>query len=223
MVAPFSCFLWDVDGTILDTASLIAETQNYAFLKYFGRTLSPEENRALNGLPVKQLIRHFGPLESFGVDEEEIIRDIVTYYRANNHRETPLEEVIMLVREGKRRAIPTAVVTSKKREELNDTLERLRLSPYLDCQITSDDVTRGKPDPEGIFQALAHLAIPTDQLAHVVFIGDTVYDMQAAHAAGIKAIAVTWGAASKEALLAEEPAYLCQTPADLRRVLFDGL
>jgi HAD superfamily hydrolase (TIGR01549 family) len=144
----------------------------------------------------------------------------IDYYEANRHRERILMDVVALVIEGKKRGLPTALVTSKNHEELANTLPRLGIADYIDLAVTADDVTHPKPDPEGLRHALAHFAVSAKRLSEAVYIGDTVHDMRAARRAGVRGIGVLWGAATRAMLETESPFLLCETPDDLRRFLF---
>jgi pyrophosphatase PpaX len=67
---------------------------------------------------------------------------------------------------------------------------RLPLRDFFDVIVTADDTERHKPDPEPILFALAQLdAAPAD----AAYVGDSPFDVGAARAAGVHAIAVTWG------------------------------
>ncbi len=209
-----------MDGTLIETTGLITESLDHIYRKHFGRTLPYEELRALIGTPLKKQIRVFGDLETWGVDEQAITADFIAYYEAHRSRERILQDVVAVLIEGKRRGFPTALVTSKNLEELTNTLPRLGIADFVDTAINADDVARPKPDPEGLRLALRRLNIPPEHLSAACYIGDTIHDMRAARAAGIRAIGVTWGAAPRALLAAECPGFLCDTPDELRRALF---
>ena len=214
-----SCLLWDCDGTLIDTTSLIVESLDFIYQKHFARTLPEAELRALIGTPLKKQIRVFGELEALGVAEEAITEDFITYYEAHRSQERILEEVIAVLQEGKRRGFPTGLVTSKNDAELANTLPRLDIAAYLDVAITADNVIHPKPAPEGILLALQQLAIPQEMFSQAVYIGDTIHDMQAARAAGVQGIGVTWGAATHAQLSAESPVAICDIPQELHTLL----
>jgi pyrophosphatase PpaX len=222
MIETLPCLLWDVDGTMVDTTSLIAAALDFIYQKYFHRTLPYDERRALIGTPLKKQIRVFGDLDTLGVNEAAITEDFIRYYEAHRDQERILESVTAILIEGKRRGLPTALVTSKNREELTNTLPRLGIANYVDVAITADDVSQPKPYPEGLLLALDRLGIPAEQAPQAVYIGDTVHDMRAAKAAYVRGIAVIWGAAPRTSLIAEAPAFLCDTPEQLRHLLFSA-
>jgi HAD superfamily hydrolase (TIGR01509 family) len=145
--------------------------------------------------------------------------DFIAHYESQKSRERILTPVVALLIEGKKRGLPTALITSKNREELNNTLPRLEIADYVDLAVTADDVAHPKPDPEGLLQALKRLGATA---ASAVYTGDTVHDMRAARGAGVRGIGVTWGAASRPLLEKERPTAICDTVDELRAVLFGG-
>lgn len=217
-----TCLLWDVDGTLVDTTTLITDALDHVYQKFYHRTLSLDERRAIIGTPLKKQVRVFGDPEQFGTDEQTVIEDFIVYYEAHRDRERVLDDVTALLIEGKQRGLPTGLVTSKNREELDNTLPRLGIADFIDLAITADDVAHPKPDPEGIRTALLRFGLAGDHAANACYIGDTVHDMRAAKAAGVRPIAVTWGAAPRHSLEDEQPVALCDTPTTLRQLLFQA-
>jgi HAD superfamily hydrolase (TIGR01549 family) len=212
-----AALIWDVDGTLTDTTALIIESLDFTYRRHFGRTLHESELRALIGTPLKIQIRVFGDPEALGVDPQAAMDDFVQHYERNKARERILEPVIALLIRGKREGFPTALVTSKNHEELDNTLPRLQIADYVDFAITADDVRNPKPDPEGLEMALARFGILGRS---AFFIGDTVHDMRAARCAGVCGIGVTWGAATRAQLEQERPVAICDTPQELELFLF---
>ena len=213
------CLLWDVDGTLTDTTSLIAESLDFTYQKHYKRTLPYEDLRALIGTPLKKQIRVFGEPESLGANSQDVMDDFISYYEQNKFRERILKPVIAILIEGKSRGLPTALVTSKNQEELQNTLPRLAIAEYVDFAVTADDVTHPKPDPEGLLKALRRFQVRPER---AYYIGDTVHDMRAAKSAGVRGVGVTWGAASRTMLESEAPYHICDTPEQLRSLLFDS-
>ena len=95
-----------------------------------------------------------------------------------------------LLRGLKDRGVKTAIVSTKRGDTIRFVLERLELDDTVDIVIGSADVTRHKPDPEGLLFALDRLGVrPEDAL----FCGDTVLDAGAAKNAGTHFAAVLNG------------------------------
>jgi len=85
--------------------------------------------------------------------------------------------------------VPVAVVSGAYRREIEPVLERAALAERVTALVAADDVTRGKPDPEGYVRALAALG---DGLAprDVVAFEDTEAGVASARAAGLRCLAV---------------------------------
>ncbi len=91
-----------------------------------------------------------------------------------------------------------AIYTGSRGESLRP-LERAGLMDHFEVVVTAADVSRGKPDPEGLLQCLARLDCRPETAAYV---GDTRHDVEAARAAGMCAIGVLTGAADSAMLSA---------------------
>ncbi len=208
--------LWDIDGTLIDTTDLIVAALDHAYRTFIGRTLPRDEIRALIGMPLKDQVRIFGELDQFGVDQAEMEGEFVRYYEERRHHERIIEPAVEVLRLGHRLGIPTALVTSKNHAEIRNTLPRLGIADFVDHVVTADDVARPKPDPESVVVATERCGVAPGE---AVFIGDTVHDMQAGEGAGVRRCAVTWGAAPRPVLLAEQPELVCDDPERLAAVL----
>jgi pyrophosphatase PpaX len=122
------------------------------------------------------------------------------------------ELILELEREGAR----LGIVTSKMLDAVDLAWKALPPPIVWDVVITIEDSTRHKPHPEPLQVAMERLAATP---AETVYIGDSPFDLQAAHAAGCDAIGVTWGVFDRDALTAESPLEIVDTPAELLRVL----
>ncbi len=219
LAAPPAALLWDVDGTLTDSTALIAEALDYIYRKHFGRTLSYDERRGLIGTPLRAQIRVFGEPADLGADEDAMTADFIHFYEQWKHREVILYDVIAILKRGYAAGIPTALVTSKNREELANTLPRLGIADSISLAVTADDIVNPKPAPDGILKALDGLGIRADGRALACYIGDTRHDLQAARDAGVIAVGVTWGAAGAERIAVAKPDYSVDSPAELSRLL----
>ena len=208
--------LWDIDGTLIDTTSLIVSALDHVYIKFIGRTISADEIRAIIGTPLSEQVQFLGEPSDYGTTISEMESEFIRYYEANRNQERILSDVVDILIAGKRAGRPIALVTSKNHEEIENTLPRLGILDYVDLVITADDVANPKPDPEGISKALAHFSVSGSD---AIFIGDTVHDMRAGQSGGVQTCAVTWGAGSLSLLTAENPDHICSSPAELRDVL----
>lgn len=108
------------------------------------------------------------------------------------------------------------VATSKRRSSAVNTLRAAGLADQLTVTVAMEDTLAHKPSPEPLLLALQRLG---SKAGEAVYIGDAVVDVQAARAAGMAAIAVTWGAGAKPALAAARPFAVVESVAELLAVL----
>ncbi len=204
--------LFDLDGTVLDTVELIRASHEHALREVLGVAMTDEELMAGIGTPLLE------QMEKFSADNAD---KLFHSYRTWNHANTArliqrydgMDELILeLEREGAR----LGIVTSKMLDAVDLAWKALPPPIVWDVVITIEDSTRHKPHPEPLQVAMERLGATP---AETVYIGDSPFDLQAAHAAGCDAIGVTWGVFDRDALAAESPLEIVDDPAELLRVL----
>jgi pyrophosphatase PpaX len=210
----FPVVLFDLDGTLIDSGPMIVASMRHATSSVLGRDIPDEVLSAAIGGP--GLVAQMQALAPDRVD------DLVAAYREHNvplHDELKafweVVEVLPRLRaEGRR----LGVVTAKRRETVQLAFDRLpELEENFAVVITSDDTERHKPDPAPILAAVDRLGVPPGDAAYV---GDSPYDIRAAKAAGVFAIAVAWGGIhSDEVLEREQPDAFVRHAEDLLAVL----
>jgi pyrophosphatase PpaX len=216
---PYRCALFDIDGTLVDTVELIVRALDHTFRKHLGVQISRDELRRTIGLPLHRQVRLFDHLVDFVPDHRAMEADEIAYYESHRHLEQVIPEAVEALKEAKRAGMRVALVTSKNRLELETFLPRLNVNGWIDAVVSSSDVARPKPAPEPVQVALKRLqASPSE----AIFVGDTIYDIQCAREAGVRVIAVGWGAHPVEVLRAERPDWLFEEPAQLRE-FFESL
>lgn len=197
---PFRAVLFDVDGTLIDTAELIADALEYTCRRHLGVTHPREEYFALIGVPAMEQMRILG-----GDRAAEMFDTVTAYYEEYCHLEGPFPGALDMLARLHEVGIPLGLVTSKTRGELTPTLERVPLHRYVRVMVTADQTTRPKPYPDPVYLALQTLEVSAE---HVLFVGDSPYDLQSGRAAGVRTGAATWGPHPLAKLAAEQPDYL---------------
>jgi HAD superfamily hydrolase (TIGR01509 family) len=186
----------DVDGTLVDTNYHHAIAWFRAFRRHF-LTLQVWRIHRHIGMGGDQLVAAVA-----GDEVEERLGDSIRDAESELYRELIGEVQAM---EGSRRLIEdlkdadNAVVlaSSAKEWEIEHYLELLDAKQMVDAWTTSDDVEQTKPEPDLVQAALEKVdAGPEDAL----LIGDTVWDVEAAHRAGVETLAVLTGGFSEAEL-----------------------
>ncbi len=202
--------LFDVDGTLIDTADLIADALEETCRRHLGQTHSREHYYSLIGKPALVQMELLGGPER----ARAMLETAVALYEDGAHRERLFPEALDTLAQLREVGIRVGLVTSKLRRELNPTLERIPLQRYAQVIVTSDMTTRPKPYPDPVYLALQTLELPAE---HVVFIGDSPYDLQSGRAAGVRTAAATWGPHPRPTLEAESPDLMANSFRDLLR------
>ncbi len=200
MIPPFRCYLFDIDGTLLDSAGDILASVRAVFARR-GRPLPPDG----------ELRRHIGRhlmatfLEAFPnysrQQFEELIEDYRRAYHERNHQSTRVYEGVaeaLAALEGKK-----ATATTKSTAGTRKVLELFGLAQYFD-HVQGTDGFPAKPEPDVVLRAIEALgAAPEDCL----LVGDSPVDIEAGRRAGVRTCAVRYGYGDPAQLAAAGPDY----------------
>lgn len=201
-------YLFDLDGTLLDSIGLILESFHHTARVHLGRDYPDAYWLAGIGTPLRDQLAAVAADDA----ERDAMLDTYRQYNLEHHDESarPYPGVVDVVRELDRRGANLALVTSKMSRGAVRGLRLLGLERELSVRVCADDVVNGKPHPEPVLKALRALgAPPTD----AVIIGDSAHDLQSGARAGIATAAVAWGPFSRDALQAEAPTHWIEDPA----------
>ena len=210
----FPVVLFDLDGTLIDSGPMIVASMKHAAKSVLGRDIPEEVLSAAVGGP--GLVAQMQALAPDRVD------DLVAAYREHNeplHDELEafwevIEVLPRLRAEGRR----LGIVTAKRRATVGLAFARVpELEASFEVVITSDDTERHKPSPDPILAAVDRLGVAP---ADAAYVGDSPFDVRAAKAAGVYAVAVAWGGIHPDEVLErEEPDVFVRHAEDLLGVL----
>jgi phosphoglycolate phosphatase len=200
VIPRFPVYLFDIDGTLLDSAHDICG----AIQQVLGTTgCSPVTFEFLRGYIGRHLIDLFSDLfpDYDAAQIDELIQQYRTVYLGRGHGMTRVYPGVdqALAALGGRKGTATTKGTPTTRA----VLQQFGLLPYFD-HVQGTDGFPSKPAPDVIFTSLAALgAKPEDCL----FIGDSAADMDAGRRAGVKTCAVRYGYGKAEDLARFTPDY----------------
>lgn len=207
--------LFDLDGTVLDTYEPILVSMRYATEKVFGKALTDAELIAKVGQPLVVQMQTF--VEDHGC-APEVADELTRVYREFNERDLdekshPFAGVPEALAALKSAGFTLGVVTSKRVGLATKSLKAHGLYDVFACVNGAEDSTAHKPDPEPLLAAAKKLGVSPDRC---VYVGDSPYDLQAAHAADMPCVGVTWGKFfGREILLKQMPSVLIASPEEL--------
>jgi pyrophosphatase PpaX len=206
----FTTYLFDLDGTLIDSIELILTCYRYTMKEHLGHV--PPESLWLAGIgtPLRS------QLADFAESPEQAATMLATYkaYHRVHHDELlgqypgALEAVQSLKRPGAK----FGVVTSKMKWSTQRGLELCGFDGLFEVIVTADDVEKHKPHPEPVLRALELLNSTAEE---TVFVGDSPHDMASGRAAGVKTAAALWGPFSREALEPHQPDYWFTEPSEI--------
>jgi len=195
----YRLLVFDWDGTIIDSAATIAECIRDAS-RQLGLEV-PERERASHviGLGLHDAMRLAVP----GLAAERYAEFVASY-----REHFLVRKDAMQLFEGMRRLLEEfskthllAIATGKSRRGLERDLEFHNLSPLFTASRCADE-TNPKPHPAMLLELMTQLEITGNQ---TLMVGDTSHDMEMARAAGVDALAVTYGAHPEASLRACQP------------------
>jgi len=185
----YDTYLFDVDGTLIDTAELIFKCFEYSCRKHANITVTREIVFPKIGLPfASQLESYIGNISDTLIEEiyishmkyqNQIFKDFLK----------PFDGIHSLLERLISQNKKIGVVTSRKRESLYRYLEETSLIKFFKCIVTPEDTSLHKPFPEPILEAIKQLDA---EAKSTVYIGDSVYDIESGHRAGCDTIFVAW-------------------------------
>ncbi len=210
----FSCVLFDLDGTLIDSTRLILDSYRHTMQVHFGRSFPDAEWIEGLGTPLRVQFRRFTD------DDAEIQRMIATYRDWNlAHHDAMVRAfpgAVEAVRDIRGRGARLAIVTSKNRHGVDMGLARCGFDGLFDTIVTSDDLEASKPDPAPVIAALERLAVAPRT---ALFVGDSPHDIAAGRNAGTSTAACLWGPFDRARLEAERPDFVLRSFADLPALL----
>jgi len=208
-VIRFPVVLFDLDGTVVDSGGIILASMRHATREVLGRDFGDAElMQAVGGPGLEAQMEVFAP---------ERVEELVRVYRAHNeplHDElvacAGMEDVLVRLHEQGHRL---GVVTAKRRSTVELAFARVPVAHLFETVVGGDETQKHKPDPEPLLLAAERMNARPDEIAYV---GDSPFDIRAAKAAGMYAIAVTWGRIhDRERLEREEPDAIVDSAEEL--------
>lgn len=183
--------LFDFDGTLADTIDLILASYRHTVAEV-EPGLDEASMRAWIGRPLLDTLEERYPGHGPA---------LVDRYRAHNleHHDALIRAVPgaeVLVADLQARRVPLGVVSSKMSDMVRRGMAAVGL-PGVEVVIGLHESTRHKPDPEPLLLGAEGIGVDPGAC---VYVGDAVVDIRAARAAGMRSVAVTWGASPRPAL-----------------------
>ena len=207
--------VFDLDGTLIDSIGDIAAAGNTVLARQGRAPHSVQAYRGFIGNGIVNLVRRAWGLadDAAGVELDAMVAEVRREYTAHCLDSTrPFPGIDELLATLRSQGIPLAVLSNKP----DPMTQRMVAELFEDGTFVFVAGERSgiprKPDPTGALQAAAALGVPADTCAMV---GDLRVDIETGRAAGMRAIAVTWGMGHRDDLVAMQPDALLEHPSQL--------
>ena len=190
--ATFDAYLFDLDGTLVDTAPDINAALNHSLrlagLGAVDEALTRHWVGHGSRVLIAQALQHHHVSE---IDIDSLLEPFLAYYQANLSTDSVVypgvTDTLKALRE---RGAKLAVVTNKLTQLSVPLLEGIGLAPLFDLIVCGDTAAAPKPDPAPVQFCLDHFAVAA---ANTLFVGDSETDVNAARAAGVPVVCVRDG------------------------------
>jgi len=210
----YQTFIFDLDGTLLDTLDDLTASCNYALKEHEMPVRSREEVRQFVGNGVRRLIERAVPAGTSAQQIEEVLSSFRQHYLLHGLDKTqPYEGIPEMLCELKARGCRLAVVSNKFYKATQDLIAHF-FGDTIQVAIGEHEAEgiRKKPAPDTVFEALRQLNAEKEG---AVYIGDSDVDLETAKNCGIPCISVLWGFRSREFLLQHGATTFVESPKEL--------
>lgn len=207
-------FIFDIDGTLIDTFDMYMPAMIDTLAQH-GHPVAPDKveqtKKDLFGITGKDALR------LAGISEDEIPaiqKDwfALAYQRADRAKViADIPEMLNTL--ANREGIKIAIATSKLADEYQDFVQKYDFAKLFKVAITSADTKKHKPAPDPILAAMDKMGVDP---ATTVYVGDTINDLKAAHAAGVKFAGTFYSAANPDSI--KDADFALMKPADLLEI-----
>jgi pyrophosphatase PpaX len=213
--------LFDLDGTLVNTVELVLEAHHHTFARHL-RGPWPSRAAVIRdfGRPLRDALVEYAAADGLA-DPATVAEEMSATYRAfqaehHNRLVTAyrgLHDAVVALRG---RGYILGVVTSKSARAARREIEQFGFADLLSVTVFLEDTTRHKPGPEPLLEAARRGDF---EPARGLYVGDSIHDIAAGRAAGMRTAGVLWGPFDRRDLEAAGPDILVETPQDLLAVL----
>ena len=209
----YSTYIFDLDGTLLDTLQDLATSVNYALQTHDMPVHSVDAIRGFVGNGVRLLIERAVPDGAQNPQFEAAFATFRQHYMQHSLDTTcPYPGIPEMLHQLKQRGCRLAVVSNKMMAATQELVRHF--FPEVEVAIGEHEAEgiRKKPAPDTVYQALRQLEVGKEQ---AVYVGDSDVDLQTARNSGLPCISVLWGFRSRDFLLHHGATTFVTHPSEL--------
>ncbi|MEN2974325.1 MAG: HAD family hydrolase [Candidatus Caldarchaeales archaeon] len=205
--------IFDLDGTLLVHKLRLREAKE-KFLERLKQLNLPSLQASID-TPIAYILNK--------LDDERrdivfnILDEVYEPFEMESAEEAELREYVREVLEFlKNSGIRLGIATNNGRKSVELILKKKSLMEFFDTVVTRNDIRDLKPNSMMIMETVKRLDV---RLSEAVHVGDTTYDVLAAHQIGVKCIAITGGAHGREELLSSNPEFIVDSIKEIPLII----
>lgn len=208
---PATVWICDVNGLLIDSSAVVREAFAATSARY-GFPLVDRDIDAVKGLWLLEAYERLDP----GSDPWTRRAFHLAYVRERVDQLRAFPGVRETIIAAKQAGVRVGAATSHG-EIAEACLVKTGLYAFIDCLVTQEDVKRPKPHPDSILQVLALLTGDRDAArAEALHVGDTIEDIRAGKAAGVRTIGATYGMSREDEIRSAGPDHVIHAFGEMR-------
>lgn len=184
----YTHFVFDIDNTLINTTDAVLHGLQKALRDITGQHWDISRLLPVLGIPGLEAFERLGihsPDQIFRIYPRWEQYELEYQYTAYLY-----EGIIPLLDFLKKKGCSLGIITSKTMNQYTCSFLPFQISGYFQTVITADDTVRHKPDPEPMYEYMERTGVCPEQ---ILYIGDSIYDMQCASRAGVDSCLALWG------------------------------
>jgi len=213
--------MFDLDGTLVDTIQLILSAHRHTLAQHLKGPVPPEAVIIRNlGRPLRDSLREYAAADG-SPDAAGLAARMVDTYRAFQYEHHDrlvkgYDGVPETLVELRKRGYALGIVTSKARGIAMVVINAFDLAPLVDVMVFLEDTVRHKPGPDPLLEAARRGGFDPRR---GLYVGDSIHDIAAGRAAGMKTAGALWGPFERSELEAAGADVVLETPRELLPLL----
>lgn len=209
-MANYSTYIFDLDGTLLNTLGDLTASVNHALRQHGLEGKTQDEVCKMVGNGITKLVER--AVGEAGTDFAVLLKSFSQHYALHCMDTTaPYAGITEMLQQLREKGKKIAVVSNKTDSAVR-TLVQHFFPALVDIAIGEHEGVRRKPAPDMVLEAMRMLGCEADEC---IYVGDSDVDLDTAHAAGVECISVLWGFREKELLEAHGATHFAATPGEI--------
>ena len=212
----YKAVIFDLDGTLLDTLTDLAEGTNYALRVNGFPERTTDEIRRFVGNGARKLVERAVPDSQAEAALEQVRRDFDVYYKVHCKDHTgPYPGVIEMLEELASKGYALGVVSNKPDFAVQELIPEYFPGLFASASGERSGVAK-KPAPDLIWEAMKDLKAGSSD---AIYVGDSEVDLESAANAGIPCISVAWGFKGRKFLEEHQAEVIIEKPLEILKYL----